>query len=66
MTERCWEELRRAGKALDEEPYRLPAIVADVAGFFELPHSPEAEAVQVFLDAELRALEERHAVEAEE
>ena len=50
MTERCWEELYRAGKAIDEG-CPLHEIVDVVAHDFDLPRSPEAEAVSVFLGA---------------
>jgi hypothetical protein len=57
MTARCWDELYRAGKALAEggAPH---GIVAAVARDFELPQSPEAEAVHVFLDELAAALED--------
>jgi hypothetical protein len=48
--DRCWDELHRAGKAIDAG-HPLYRVVRDVATDFELPASPEAEAVRVFLDA---------------
>jgi len=50
MTDRCWEELRRAGKALAEDPGDRRGILNIVTRYFEIPGSPEAEAVRVFLD----------------
>ena len=60
MTERCWDELYRAGKALDEgcPPHW---VVGETAVYFDLPCSPEAEAVHVFLDALRGALGARNA-----
>jgi hypothetical protein len=49
-TERCWEELRRAGKALAKGEGDPSEIINAVASYFELPSSPETEAVHVFLD----------------
>jgi hypothetical protein len=58
MTDRCWEELRHAGKALAENPGARRQIVNTAAAYFELPRSPEAEAVRVFLDGLCGALED--------
>jgi hypothetical protein len=58
MTSRCWEELRRAGKALGEDPAAVCSIVGAVALDFELPQSPEAAAVGIFLTELLDALPE--------
>jgi hypothetical protein len=56
--DRHWEELRRAGKALAEEPGARRSIVNTVATYFELPSSPEAEVVGMFLHELCGALED--------
>ena len=50
MTERCWEELYRAGEAIaaGASPRRT---VKATAVYFDLPRTREEEAVHVFLDA---------------
>lgn len=50
MTERCWEELRRAGGEIADKRRPMLEIVQDAAAYFDLPRSPEAEAVLAFLD----------------
>jgi hypothetical protein len=63
MTDRCWEELRRAGKALAEDRGDLCKIVNAVATYFEIPKSPAAEAVGVFLEGLRGALEDEAELE---
>jgi hypothetical protein len=59
---RAWDELRAAGRELAEchgiKYPQVGAIVALVARQFEVPRSPEAEAVNVFLDGLLSAFAE--------
>jgi hypothetical protein len=50
--------LRRAGKAFAEDSGDLRRIVKATAVYFELPRSPEAEAVRVFLDGLCGALDD--------
>lgn len=50
MTDRCWDELRRAGNAI-AEGRPMCMIVDAVALDFDLPRTPEEDAVHVFLDA---------------
>ena len=59
--DRCWDELYRAGKVLAEDPAAVRSIVAAVAVDFDLPRSPEAEAVSVFLTELVGALPEQFA-----
>ena len=56
MTDRCWDELYRAGQAL-AEGRPLQKVVDEVAVYFDLPSSPEAAAMSVFLDELAGALE---------
>jgi hypothetical protein len=64
MTERCWDELYRAGQELAQggSTYK---IVYDAATDFDLPSSPEAEAARVFLSALCGALADEELLEAE-
>jgi hypothetical protein len=48
--DRCWDELYRAGEAIEKGVDPSLAVKA-IAYQFDLPQSPEAEAVHVFLDA---------------
>jgi hypothetical protein len=62
---RAWDELRSAGNELSKhviEYGEIAAVVGRVARQFELPSSPEAEAVSGFLIGLLNALDEAAAM----
>jgi hypothetical protein len=58
---RAWDELRGAGGELSGhyiiDVRQIAAIVARVAFHFEVPRSPQAEAIDVFLTGLQHALE---------
>jgi hypothetical protein len=62
--ERCWEEARRGGQEITERPGALYEIVSAVAPYFEVPRSPEAEAMHVFLEGVLSTAENFDAARA--
>jgi hypothetical protein len=58
---RAWDELRAAGGELsnrDGLDSEMIALIGEVARRFEVPRSPEAEAVDVFLTGLLDAIGE--------
>ena len=50
MTERCWEELYRAGEEIAAGAHLYRPVKA-VAVYFDLPRTREEEAAHVFLEA---------------
>lgn len=59
MTKRCWEEARRLGTPLAAHPGRagLETNLRTLGIFFEVPHTPEEEAMHFFLTGMVVALE---------